>query len=190
MFAADNRTELTSDTWSSMLRETVESAKTQSYLSDEEFYKSAAVRYYAFSFLDSAKFLRYDSSLDKDDIGNAYTSYDSTSDTYKFDPDKKADYVTYLAYESDDHEQKITFADYSKTDVSVTAVQASLRSATAEDGDDKDDTSSSGMNGWLFASSIVLAAVLLLAMVSIAVQRIVKKKNRTKAPKTAKPAKK
>ena len=46
------------------------------------------------------------------------------------------------------------------------------------------------MNGWLFASSIVLAAVLLLAMVSIAVQRIVKKKNRTKAPKTAKPAKK
>ena len=28
MFAADNRTELTSDTWSSMLRETVESAKT------------------------------------------------------------------------------------------------------------------------------------------------------------------
>lgn len=187
MFAADNRTELTSDTWSSMLRETVESAKTQSHLSDEEFYKSAAVRYYAFSFLDSAKFLRYDSSLDKDDIGNAYTSYDSTSDTYKFDPDKKADYVTYLAYESEDHEQKITFADYSKTDVSVTA---DAKDDNSSDGDDKDDTSSSGMNGWLFASSIVLAAVLLLAMVSIAVQRIVKKKNRTKAPKTAKPAKK
>ena len=185
MFAADNRTELTSDTWSSLLKETLKKAQ-EDYTGDD-FFTSAAVRYYAFSFLDSAKFLRYDSSLDKDDIGNAYTSYDSTSDDYKFDPEKKSDYVTYLAYgDAILGDEKMIFADYSKTDVSVTADTNDDNS-----GDDTaDDTSASGMNGWLLASSIILAAVLLLAIVSIAVQRIVKKKNRAKAPKAAKPSKK
>lgn len=188
MFAADNRTELTSDTWGSMLKETLKKAQN----GNADFYKSANVRYYAFSFLDSAKFLRYDSAFDTDDIGNAYTSYDSTSYAYKANFDhmeKMSDYVAYLAYtnETPGEKENIRFADYSKTDVSVTA---DANDKDNSDSDDSDDKSSSGMNGWLLASSIILAAVLLLAIVSLAVQRIVRKKNRTKAPKTAKPSKK
>lgn len=188
MFAADNRTELTSDTWGSMLKETLKKAQN----GNADFYKSANVRYYAFSFLDSAKFLRYDSAFDTDDIGNAYTSYDSTSYAYKANFDhmeKMSDYVAYLAYTNvtPGEKENIRFADYSKTDVSVTA---DANDKDNSDSDDSDDKSSSGMNGWLLASSIILAAVLLLAIVSLAVQRIVRKKNRTKAPKTAKPSKK
>lgn len=188
MFAADNRTELTSDTWGSMLKETLKKAQN----GNADFYKSENVRYYAFSFLDSAKFLRYDSAFDTDDIGNAYTSYDSTSYAYKANFDhmeKMSDYVAYLAYtnEMPGENENIRFADYSKTDVSVTA---DANDKDNSDSDDSDDKSSSGMNGWLLASSIILAAVLLLAIVSLAVQRIVRKKNRTKAPKTAKPSKK
>lgn len=188
MFAADNRTELTSDTWGSMLKETLKKAQN----GNADFYKSANVRYYAFSFLDSAKFLRYDSAFDTDDIGNAYTSYDSTSYAYKANFDhmeKMSDYVAYLAYTdvTPGEKENIRFADYSKTDVSVTA---DANDKDNSDSDDSDDKSSSGMNGWLLASSIILAAVLLLAIVSLAVQRIVRKKNRTKAPKTAKPSKK
>ena len=188
MFAADNRTELTSDTWGSMLKETLKKAQN----GNADFYKSANVRYYAFSFLDSAKFLRYDSAFDTDDIGNAYTSYDSTSYAYKANFDhmeKMSDYVAYLAYTNvtPGEKENIRFADYSKTDVSVTA---DANDKENSDSDDSDDKSSSGMNGWLLASSIILAAVLLLAIVSLAVQRIVRKKNRTKAPKTAKPSKK
>lgn len=188
MFAADNRTELTSDTWGSMLKETLKKAQN----GNADFYKSENVRYYAFSFLDSAKFLRYDSTFDTDDIGNAYTSYDSTSYAYKANFDhmeKMSDYVAYLAYTNvtPGEKENIRFADYSKTDVSVTA---DANDKDNSDSDDSDDKSSSGMNGWLLASSIILAAVLLLAIVSLAVQRIVRKKNRTKAPKTAKPSKK
>lgn len=188
MFAADNRTELTSDTWGSMLKETLKKAQN----GNADFYKSENVRYYAFSFLDSAKFLRYDSAFDTDDIGNAYTSYDSTSYAYKANFDhmeKMSDYVAYLAYTNvtPGEKENIRFADYSKTDVSVTA---DANDKDNSDSDDSDDKSSSGMNGWLLASSIILAAVLLLAIVSLAVQRIVRKKNRTKAPKTAKPSKK
>lgn len=188
MFAADNRTELTSDTWGSMLKETLKKAQN----GNADFYKSENVRYYAFSFLDSAKFLRYDSAFDTDDIGNAYTSYDSTSYAYKANFDhmeKMSDYVAYLAYtnEMPGENENIRFADYSKTDVSVTA---DANDKDNSDSDDSDDKSSSGMNGWLLASSIILAAVLLLAIVSLAVQRIVRKKNRTKVPKTAKPSKK
>ena len=186
MFAADNRTELTSDTWGSMLKETLKKAQN----GNADFYKSENVRYYAFSFLDSAKFLRYDSAFDTDDIGNAYTSYDSTSYAYKANFDhmeKMSDYEAYLAYskETPGEKENIRFADYSKTDVSVTA---DANDKDNSDSDDSDDKSSSGMNGWLLASSIILAAVLLLAIVSLAVQRIVRKKNRTKAPKTAKPS--
>ena len=188
MFAADNRTELTSDTWGSMLKETLKKAQN----GNADFYKSADVRYYAFSFLDSGKFLRYDSAIDTDGVGNAYTSYDSTTYAYKANfenMEKMSDYVTYLAYTDvmPGEKENIRFADYSKTDVSVTADANDDDNSNSED---SSNTSSSGMNGWLLASSIILAAVLLLAIVSLAVQRIVRKKNRVKTPKTAKPSKK
>lgn len=169
MFAADKRADLTSETWSSNVNETVKKAK--GTLSEEEFKKSENVRYYAFSFLDSAKYLRYDSTLDKEEVGNSYTSYDSTSSDY-------AEGVAYLKYTENDNCR--VYVDFSKTEVSVTA------DTEDDSSSDTDDTSSdtSGMNVWLLASSILLAVILLLAIVSIAVRRIVKKKGKKiKAPK-------
>jgi hypothetical protein len=88
--------------------------------------------------------------------------------------------VAYLLDEDGDISR--TYVDYSKTEVTVAADDSSNDS----DNDNTDDTTdTSGVNGWLLASSIILAAVLLLAIVSIAVQRIAKKKNRMKAVKPA-----
>lgn len=173
MFAADKRADLTSDTWSANVNETVKKAK--GTLSEEEFKKSENVRYYAFSFLDSAKYLRYDSTLDKEEVGNSYTSYDSTSSDY-------AEGVAYLKY-TDDNGNCRVYVDYSRTEVSVTA---DTEDDTSDDTEDA-DAESGGMNVWLLASSILLAAVLLLAIVSIAVRRIVKKKGKKiKEPKQTK----
>ena len=173
MFAADKRADLTSDTWSANVNETVKKAK--GTMSEEEFKKSENVRYYAFSFLDSAKYLRYDSTLDKEEVGNSYTSYDSTSSDY-------AEGVAYLKY-TDDNGNCRVYVDYSRTEVSVTA---DTEDDTSDDTEDA-DAESGGMNVWLLASSILLAAVLLLAIVSIAVRRIVKKKGKKiKEPKQTK----
>lgn len=173
MFAADKRSDLTSDTWKSNLDESVKKAKGS--MSEDEFKKSENVRYYAFSFLDSAKFLRYDSTLDKDEVGNSYTSYDSTSSDY-------AEGVSYLKY-ADVDGNTLVYVDYSKTEVTVTADTADDSSNDTEE----DSADSNGINVWLLASSIILAAVLLLTIVSIAVRRILKKKGRkAKAPKQKK----
>ena len=173
MFAADKRSDLTSDTWTTNVDETVKKAK--GAMSEDDFKKSENVRYYAFSFLDSSKYLRYDSTLDKDEVGNSYTSYDSTSSDY-------AEGVAYLKY-TDANGDTLVYADFSRTEVSVEA-------DTSDDAsDDAEDTSSneSGLNVWLLASSILLAAVLLLTIVSIAVRRILKKKGKkVKAPKQKK----
>ena len=169
MFAGDNRDALTDDTWSSSLKESVRRAK--GTMSEDDFKKSENVRYYAFSFLDSAKFLRYDATIDKDGVGNSYTSYDSTSSEY-------AEGVAYLK-ESDGSNTRI-FVDYSMTDVAVEAdAEDNSNDSTVDDSANTD-----GMNIWLFASSIILAVVLLIAIVSIGVRRIVKKRaRRVKAPK-------
>ena len=174
MFAANEMDALTADTWKSNLKQSVRNAEAKAAEAGvTDFKKSENVRYYAFSFLDSAKFLRYDSTIDVDDVGNSYTSYDSTSSDYE-------EGVAYLLDEDGDISR--TYVDYSKTEVTVAADDSSNDS----DNDNTDDTTdTSGVNGWLLASSIILAVVLLLAIVSIAVQRIAKKKNRMKAAKPA-----
>lgn len=174
MFAANEMDALTADTWKSNLKQSVRNAEAKAAEAGvTDFKKSENVRYYAFSFLDSAKFLRYDSTIDVDDVGNSYTSYDSTSSDYE-------EGVAYLLDEDGDISR--TYVDYSKTEVTVAADDSSNDS----DNDNTDDTTdTSGVNGWLLASSIILAVVLLLAIVSIAVQRIAKKKNRMKAVKPA-----
>lgn len=168
LFAANGMDDLTSDTWTSNLKESVRNVEAKAEAEGVAYKTSKYVRYYAFSFYDSDTFLRYDSTLDVDGVGNSYTSYDSTSSDY-------AEGVAYLLDEDDDISR--TYIDYSKTEVTVTADD------TDDDDDDdnsSDDSTDTGMNGWLLASSIILAVVLLLAIVSIAIQRIVKKKNRNK----------
>lgn len=134
--------------------------------------------YSAFSFFDSAKFLRYDETLDKEKVGNSYDDYDST--TY-------GEGLVYFLFE--DARGVSVFADFSYNDVTVAA-------DVDEDDDhdhdhDHDETTTDGMNVWLLASSLVMAGALLLAVVSLIVRNILKKYGKThvrvrKAPKAKK----
>lgn len=114
-----------------------------------------------FSYFDSDKFVRYDASLDSENVGNLYKT--------KYTPSEQSEGVAYLFYK--DSEGYNVFADYSLTDKSVTP--ADKPSDTPEDSS-SDETAEDGANGWLLASSIAVAAVLLLALGSIAVRYIVK----------------
>lgn len=172
MFAANEMDALTDTTWKSNLNESVRNAQEKATAAGvSDFKQSDLVRYYAFSFYDSAKFLRYDSTLDVDGVGDSYTSYDPLSSDYE-------EGVAYLLDEDGDVTR--IYVDYSKTEVSVSADEVPDES---EEETTEEETTTDGMNGWLLASSIILAAVLLLAIASIAVRRILKKRNKAKAVK-------
>lgn len=154
-------------------------------LSENEKYTEEGFRAYydklaysAFSFFDSAKFLRYDETLDKESVGNSYDDYDSTA---------YSEGLVYFLFE--DERGVSVFADFSYTDVTVSADV----DEDEDDDHDHDDTDAStdGTNVWLLASSLVMAGALLLAVVSIIVRKILKKYGKThvrvrKAPKAKK----
>ncbi len=125
-----------------------------------------------FSYFDSAKYLRYNAELDENKIGNLYEK--------SYVPSSYTDGIVYLAYK--DGLDYTAFADYSYSEITVTATVEQ-----EEEEDDKtDDSTDEGTNVWLLASSIVLAAVLLLAIASIALQKVLKKHRKTRAPKVKK----
>lgn len=152
---------------------------------DEGFRKAyGEIAYSAFSFFDSAKFLRYDEKLDKEDVGNAYDDHDATQ--YK-------EGLVYFKYFDDAKNQFSVFVDYSFVEVEV-AMDANVDTDHDHDHDDGSAASTdNGMNVWLLVSSLVLAGVLLLAVVSLIVQKILRKHRKThgkvvkvKAPKAKK----
>ena len=110
-----------------------------------------------FSFYDSAKFLRYDKTADKNDVGNSYESYLSSAYTQG---------VAYLNYASGGEYE--IYADYSYAETTVTAdVEAD------EEEDTEEETPTDPTNVLLLASSIAIAAVLLFAVVSLIVRKLV-----------------
>ncbi len=116
-----------------------------------------------FSFYDSNKFLRYDQTADKNEVGDSYESYLSSAYTAG---------VAYLQYaQSGEYE---IYADYSYAETTVTA-------DVEEDTDDdtEDETTTDPTNIWLLASSIAIAAVLVFAVISLIVRKLVLKKRRT-----------
>ncbi len=145
---------------------------------DEDDFKAnyANVLYDAFSFYDSAKFLRYDETADENKVGNSYTSYDATADAY-------GEGVAYLIYEEGD--TKAVFANFSVADKAVEPDQEEVEDDTTEEEEEEGDAA----NVWLFASSIVLAAALLLAVVSLIVRKVSKKFRRKSHAKKSSAAK-
>ena len=114
-----------------------------------------------FSFFDSAKFLRYDATLDTNGVGNSYDDYNSNDEKYAKD-------IAYLFYE--DAGNKEIYVNYAVTDVTV--------AADVEESDDSSSNSTSATtptdtNPWLLASSIAIAVVLVLAIVSIIVRKAI-----------------
>ena len=113
------------------------------------------ILYYAYSFYDSPAFLRYDSTLDVDEVGNQYTGYT---------PSSYSEGIVYLYYMDETSEPGNTlctmFVDYSYTDVTVSP-------------DSTDD------------SSLVIAIALIIAVIGLIVQKIVRKAHIRKARATA-----
>lgn len=133
----------------------------------------------AFSFFDTAKFLRYNEDIDENEIGNSYDNYDATTFTAG---------VAYLKYASETENVYELYANYALSEDTVDADPA--ESETEEE--EEEEETESETNLFLLISSIAIAAVLVLAVVSLIVRKIItkaRKKNATKARLNAKPKK-
>ena len=111
-----------------------------------------------YSFYDSDRFLRYDESLDENEVNDSFESYLSSSYTAS---------VSYLKY-AEGNEQAI-FADYANVEITVAE---DVETTDDDDDDDDDGDDDNDTNPWLLGSSIAIAAVLVLAVVSLVVRKI------------------
>ena len=111
-----------------------------------------------FSFFDTAKFLRYNKDIDSNKVGNSYDNYAQS---------EKVEGVAYLTYQKENKFE--TYVDFtlSETAVAVDPVED-------EEEDTEDDTQESEVNVWLLASSITIAAVLVLAVISLIIRKAFK----------------
>ncbi|MBO7297576.1 MAG: hypothetical protein J6U60_00855 [Clostridia bacterium] len=142
--------------------------------------EEAGVEYFesAFSFYDSAKYLRYDESLDENKVGNSYDNFASYSSA------SNAEKVAYL-YKAVRGVSYTTYADFSTVETTINA-EADEEDTTPEE----DTTTQEGTtNVWLLASSIAIAAVLVLAVASLVVRKAIVKARKTRGARPAKSAK-
>lgn len=120
-----------------------------------------------FSFYDSAKYLRYNESLDENKVGNQYTEYDPT-DTTAYATHKTA--TAYMRYENATDKKYEIYTDYALTDTNVTV---DPQDTEDDDKADEDNTATDGLNPWLLASSIAVAGVLIVAIALIIIRKSV-----------------
>ena len=111
-----------------------------------------------FSFFDTAKFLRYNKDLDVNKVGNSYDNYLQS---------EKKEGIAYLTYQQDN-----TFETY--VDFSLANVAVATDPVEDEEEDTEDSTTDSEVNVWLLASSIAVAAVLVLAVISLIIRKAFK----------------
>ncbi len=170
MFDASGATTLTDETFKSLVEESKENLQDPT-LSDVY---SGSHKEGVYSFYDSASFLRYDSSLDENEVGNSYESYRSSAYT---------EGTAYMTYENKVQLLKATFVDFA---LSEQTVAADVEEEDTEEEEIVDETPSE-TNMWLLISSVVIAVVLLLAVVSIIIRKIVEKARKKKARASVSP---
>ncbi len=120
-----------------------------------------------FSYFDTANYLRYDASLDENGYGNLYEeNYTASANTEGYAYLKKVSENDYTV-----------FADYQYAEKAVTA------SEIEDDADDstEEEETESETNPWLLASSLAIAGVLILAIVSIIVRKAIVKSRKNRA---------
>lgn len=144
----------------------------ETFASNTELYKENLTEgedYFesAFSFYDSAKFLRYNEELDENKVGDKYTEYDATNTT-AYATHKAS--IAYLCYEDTTAQKYEIYTDYALTDTTVT-VDSETDDSETDDG--ADDSQTEAANPMLLASSIAVAAVLILAIILIVVRKSV-----------------
>ena len=134
-----------------------------------------------FSFYDGAKYLRYDESLDENKVGNSYDNYAGYASATN---DKKVAYL-YKATTTTAGVNYVTYADFSTVE---TTVSAEIDDDTAID-EEEEESVENATNVWLLASSIIIAATLVLAVVSLIVRKLVAKSRKLRSAKPQKRAK-
>lgn len=140
--------DVTSDTFAELTEERKDS------VSEDDYFESV------FSFFDSAKYLRYNETIDENEIGYSYESYL---------PSEQTESIAFLKYEGDNVYE--VYADYALSEKTVTPDEKD-DDTTTDDDDDHDHDSET--NIWLLASSISVAVVLLIAVASIIIRKIAK----------------
>ena len=161
-FDSNAPTDVTADSFTKLVEERKED------VSEEDYFESV------FSFFDSAKYLRYNELLDSNKVGYAYESYLSSA---------QAEGVAYLKYAQDNVYE--LYADYALSEVTVTPDVDD--DDTTTDSEEEHDHSEE-MNVWMLASSIAVAAALFVAIIAVAVRKIVAavRKKKGYAPKAKK----
>ncbi len=131
-----------------------------------------------FSYYDTANHRRYNAELDENDIGNLYLD--------NYTPSANETGIAYLKYDQAD--DCTIFADYQYSEKTVTASEVE---DDTEEEDDDTDTSDTDTNPWLLASSLAIAGVLLLAIASIVIRKVMVKMRKKRAAQgsVAKPKK-
>ncbi len=126
-----------------------------------------------FSYFDTDKFLRYDKALDTEKVGNLYID--------SFDPTAQTAGVAYLAYEENGN--FTVLADYALSEVEVVATaETEDDDNTTEEEDDHDHAD--GTNLAMLFSSLAIAIVLVFAIGSIILRKVLK--NHVKVKKSKK----
>ncbi len=146
--------------------------------------------YYTFTFFDSPDYLRYDTTLDEEELGNPWGSYEQSS---------KTESLAWLSFADADGTllgaapSAYVFLDYSVNEVTVTPDE--LGTEDTDTDTDTDTTAPAGdANIWLLLSSILLAVALVFAIVMVIGRRLYKKYHKTtvkvEKPKKVRKAKK
>ncbi len=122
-----------------------------------------------FSYFDTASYLRYNATLDENKIGNLYEK--------NYAPESQTDGVAYLRYDNATALEYTVFADYQYSEKTVTASEV-------ESDDPVEDTTTdeeTDTNIWLLISSLAIAIVLLLAILSIVIRKVAAKIRKKRA---------
>ncbi len=148
------------------------------------------LRDYTFTFYDSPSYLRYDATQDTEEEGNPYDGYVQS---------EKTEGVAYV-YWKDVAASKQNYRKFFNYSLSEVTVEKSTTDDTTEE-ETEEETETNPADILLLASSIALVAALAIVIVSIFVQKAVKKHRKNnprikvvkdkkeKAPKKEKPAK-
>ncbi len=136
----------------------------------EEYEEAATVKFESvFSYYDTPNYLRYNKELDENEIGDLY------KDNYT--PSLQESGIAYLVYEEKDAGYTTIFADYQYSEKTVAA------SAVTDTDEEEDETTDDegDTNVWLLVSSLAIAGVLILAIVSIVTRKVLVKVRKTRA---------
>lgn len=172
-FFFDNYTSTdVSSNYDALLSEAVDDLKDAHNVATDENLPSDYALYYTYTFYDAKDFLRYDKSLDEEELGNPYGSYKQSA---------YSEGIAWLLSETD--EGTTLFLDFAATDVTVEADDLTSDDDTTTD---TDETPAGETNVWLIISSGVLAFALVFAIVAIIVRRVHKKIGKNAKAKPAK----